>query len=89
MASSKLLIWILPAILAVSILPSIVASVFAQESPGEHIINRVEIWGLFYRLMVIAFTVGAVVMGVIAYVIFRFRESNPKNIPKAHTEGQH
>jgi hypothetical protein len=39
--------------------------------------------------MVIAFTVGAVVMGVIAYVIFRFRESNPKNIPKAQTEGQH
>lgn len=89
MASSKFLLYIIPAILAVSYLSSVVTSAFAQESPGDYIINRVEIWGLFYRLMVIAFTVGAVLMGVLTYVIFRFRESNPKNIPKARTEGQH
>jgi heme/copper-type cytochrome/quinol oxidase subunit 2 len=62
-------------------------SVFAQES-GDYIINRVEVWGLFYRLMVVAFTVGAVLMGVFAYVIFRFRESNKKNIPREPLEEQ-
>jgi len=43
------------------------------------VIRRVEIWGLFYRLMVAAFVVGAVVQGTIVYVCWRFRESNPKN----------
>ena len=37
-------------------------------SPEELIIRRVEIWGLFYRLMVVAFVVGAVVQGSIVYV---------------------
>ncbi len=86
MSSSKL-IWIIPAVTAISFLVSEMSAGFAQESPGQYIINRVEIWGLFYRLMVIAFTVGAVLMGVLAYVIFRFRESNPKNKPRM--EGQH
>ena len=40
---------------------------------------RVEIWALFYRLMVVAFVIGAVVMGTMTYVIWRFRESHPKN----------
>ncbi|HKU49345.1 MAG TPA: heme transporter CcmC [Nitrososphaera sp.] len=84
MASSKFVLSLIPAILVVSFLTTQAASVFAQESP---IINRVEVWGLFYRLMVIAFTVGAVIMGVLAYVIFRFRESNPKNFPRERTEG--
>jgi heme/copper-type cytochrome/quinol oxidase subunit 2 len=61
---------------------------FAQES-DRIIISRVEIWGLFYKGMVVAFTIGAVIMGVIAYVVFRFRESNPKNIPRTQPEGQH
>ncbi|MEW5840663.1 MAG: heme transporter CcmC [Thermoproteota archaeon] len=64
---------------------------FAQESE-RIIINRVEVWGLFYKGMVIAFTVGAIVMGVIAYVVFRFRESNPKNVPRSSSssmEGGH
>ena len=39
---------------------------------------RVEIWALFYRLMVVAFVIGAVVMGTMTYVIWRFRESHPK-----------
>lgn len=67
---------------------SIIQPAFAQES-GKVIINRVEIWGLFYKGMVIAFTIGAVIMGVIAYVVFRFRESNPRNIPRGPQEGQH
>ncbi|MEM2140587.1 MAG: heme transporter CcmC [Nitrososphaera sp.] len=65
---------------------SIIQPAFAQES-DRVIINRVEVWGLFYKGMVIAFTIGAVIMGVIAYVVFRFRESNPKNIPRGLPEG--
>jgi len=76
MASSKFALWLIPAILAVFVFVTQSESVLAQEQP---FINRVEVWGLFYRLMVIAFTVGAVLMGVLTYVIFRFRESNPKN----------
>ena len=53
-------------------------NVFAQESE-EFVIRRVEIWALFYRLMVAAFVVGAVVQGAIVYVCWRFRESHKKN----------
>jgi heme/copper-type cytochrome/quinol oxidase subunit 2 len=53
-------------------------NVFAQESQ-EYVIRRVEIWALFYRLMVAAFVVGAVVQGAIVYVCWRFRESHKKN----------
>ena len=53
-------------------------NVFAQESE-EFVIRRVEIWALFYRLMVAAFVVGAVVQGTIVYVCWRFRESHKKN----------
>jgi heme/copper-type cytochrome/quinol oxidase subunit 2 len=86
MASSKLALSLISAILAVSFLLTQAVSVFAQEAP---FINRVEVWGLFYRLMVVAFTVGAVLMGVLAYVIFRFRESNPKNMPRDRMEEHH
>lgn len=83
MASSKIALSLIPIIIAVSFLLTQAASVFAQDQP---FINRVEVWALFYRLMVIAFTVGAVLMGVIAYVVFRFRESNPKNKPRERME---
>jgi heme/copper-type cytochrome/quinol oxidase subunit 2 len=53
-------------------------NVFAQESE-EFVIRRVEIWALFYRLMVAAFVVGAVVQGAIVYVCWRFRESHKQN----------
>jgi len=53
-------------------------NVFAQE-PQEYVIRRVEIWALFYRLMVAAFVVGAVVQGAIVYVCWRFRESHKQN----------
>ena len=75
---------------------------FAQESaqqqgqestegspPEELVIRRVEIWGLFYRLMVVAFVVGAVVQGAIVYVCWRFRESNKKNMPREQLGGMH
>ena len=55
-------------------------NVFAQEQePQQFVERRVEIWALFYRLMVAAFVVGAVVQGAIVYVCWRFRESHKKN----------
>ena len=58
-------------------------------APEEIVIRRVEIWGLFYRLMVVAFVVGAVVQGTIIYISWRFRESNKKNQPREPWEGMH
>jgi heme/copper-type cytochrome/quinol oxidase subunit 2 len=55
------------------------SAVFAQETTERYLSARVEIWALFYRLMVVAFVIGAVVMGTMTYVVWRFRESNPKN----------
>jgi heme/copper-type cytochrome/quinol oxidase subunit 2 len=84
------MILLLIPVVAVSLLG--IDSVFAQESTEQYILHRVEIWALFYRLMVVAFVVGAVVMGSIAYVVWRFRESNPKNrgdITPARTGGAH
>jgi heme/copper-type cytochrome/quinol oxidase subunit 2 len=52
---------------------------FAQETTERYLIARIEIWALFYRLMVVAFVIGAVVMGTMTYVVWRFRESHPKN----------
>jgi heme/copper-type cytochrome/quinol oxidase subunit 2 len=55
-------------------------NVFAQEQgPQQFVERRVEIWALFYRLMVAAFVVGAVVQGSIVYVCWRFRESHKQN----------
>jgi heme/copper-type cytochrome/quinol oxidase subunit 2 len=65
---------------------SLIDSTFAQSSE-EVIVRRVEIWGLFYRLMVVAFVVGSVVQGVIVYICWRFGESNPKNRPREPFEG--
>ena len=87
MVSYSTIILLLIPVLAVALLGF--DSAFAQE---ERIIHRVEIWALFYRLMVVAFVIGAVVMGTIAYVTWRFRESHPKNrgdITPARSEGAH
>jgi heme/copper-type cytochrome/quinol oxidase subunit 2 len=51
----------------------------AQETTERYLSARIEIWALFYRLMVVAFVIGAVVMGTMTYVVWRFRESHPKN----------
>jgi len=54
---------------------------FAQDEPGEYMDRRVEIWNLFFRMMTVAFTIGAVVSGTLIWLIIRFRESNPKAKP--------
>jgi hypothetical protein len=56
---------------------------FGQESADStaetYVLRTVEVWGLFYRMMVAAFIVGAVVQGVILYVCWRYRESHKRN----------
>ena len=81
--NKMLLIFIFSSMAVVGI-QSILQIVYAAEG-GEIVIRRVEIWGLFYRMMVAAFIVGAVVQGLNVYISWRFRESNPrfKNIDKA------
>lgn len=96
-ANKWLLIIIFAPVLSVSFTSfifSFAQTAVAQESAGvtppeEPVIRRVEIWGLFYRLMVIAFVVGAVVQGTIIYICLRFRESNKKNQPREPLEGMH
>ena len=63
------------------IIPSVQNVMAAGDEPGEYLDRRVEIWGLFYRLMIVAFTVGTVVSGMIVWLDLRFRESNPKATP--------
>ena len=74
---SALVLILIPA--AVLTLLGVDSAVYAQETTERYLSARVEIWALFYRLMVVAFVIGAVVMGTMTYVVWRFRESNPKN----------
>jgi heme/copper-type cytochrome/quinol oxidase subunit 2 len=53
----------------------------AQDEPGEYMDRRVEIWNLFFRMMTVAFVIGAVVSGTLIWLIIRFRESNPNATP--------
>lgn len=90
MLSNSAIVLLLIPIVAFTLLG--IESAFAQASTEEYILHRVEIWALFYRLMVVAFVIGAVVMGSIFYVVWRFRESHPSNrgdITPAKTGGAH
>jgi heme/copper-type cytochrome/quinol oxidase subunit 2 len=62
-----------------------VAYADTNSAPQTYILRRVEIWNLFYRGMVAAFIVGALVQGSIVYVAWRFRESNKKTFPSEKT----
>ena len=66
------------------IIPSVQYVLAAGDSTGEYLDRRVVIWGLFYRLMIVAFTVGTVVSGLIVWLVLRFRESNPKASPTSY-----
>jgi heme/copper-type cytochrome/quinol oxidase subunit 2 len=74
---SKIMIFFMLGSMAAIGIQSVLQIVYAQES-GETVIRRVEIWALFYRLMVAAFMVGAVVQGVFIYICWRFRESHKR-----------
>ncbi len=62
------------------ILPSLEYA-FAQDEPGEYLDRRVAIWNLFFRMMTVAFVIGAVVSGTLIWLVWRFRESHPKATP--------
>lgn len=69
-------------VLAVLVIVPAVESTFAAgDEPGEYLDRRVIIWNLFFRMMTIAFVVGAVVSGTIIWQVWRFRESHPKAKP--------
>mgnify|MGYP000915175040 CR=1 FL=1 len=69
-------------VLAILVIIPTAEYVFAAgDEPGEYLDRRVVIWNLFYRMMTVAFTVGAVVSGTIIWLCWRFRESHPKSTP--------
>ena len=91
-SNSRFNIWLIVLIIfpLVGLLLSLtIGPAFAQEPSTAFIDRRVEIWALFYRGMVAAFVVGALVQGSIVYVAWRFRESNKKNKPSTSVEDAH
>jgi heme/copper-type cytochrome/quinol oxidase subunit 2 len=55
------------------------AQVGQKESAKQYINLRAEVWNEFFRMTTAAFTVGAVVSGTMIWLVWRFRESHPKN----------
>ena len=45
----------------------------------EYVDRNALAWNLFYKLMTVAFIVGAIVQGTIVFIIFRFREKKVKS----------
>mgnify|MGYP003320878606 FL=1 len=68
------------------VLPAADQAFAAGTTTGEYLDRTVVIWGLFYRLMIVAFVVGTVVSGLIVWLVLRFRESNPKAKPTPYEE---
>ena len=66
------------------IIPALDLAFAAGQEPGEYVDRRVIIWNLFFRMMTVAFTVGAVVAGTMIWLVWRFRESHPKAKPTAY-----
>ena len=66
------------------VIPALELAFAAGDEPGEYLDRRVIIWNLFFRMMTVAFTVGAVVAGTMIWLVWRFRESNPKAKPTAY-----
>ncbi len=66
------------------IVPAVDLAFAAGDEPGEYLDRRVIIWNLFFRMMTVAFTVGAVVAGTMIWLVWRFRESHPKAKPTAY-----
>ena len=68
------------------IIPTLNYALAAGDEPGEYLDRRVVIWNLFFRMMVVAFTIGAVVAGTMIWLVWRFRESNPNAKPTKYEE---
>ena len=63
---------------ALLVLP-LVSIAEAATGEKEYIKVRNEVWNLFFRMTTAAFVVGAVVSGTLIWLVWRFRESHPKN----------
>ena len=63
------------------VIPAVDYAFASPDEPGEYMDRRVLIWNLFFRMMTMAFVVGAVVSGTIIWQVWRFRESHPKAKP--------
>jgi heme/copper-type cytochrome/quinol oxidase subunit 2 len=80
-------ILVLMSILTVLVVFPTIQLVFGAEGEaGDYVQRKVEIWNLFFKMMTIAFTVGAVVSGTLIWLVWRFRESNPKAKPTKYEE---
>ncbi len=71
----------LMSVLTILIVLPTIQLVFAATDAQEYVNRKVEIWNLFFKMMTIAFTVGAVVSGTLIWLVWRFRESNPNAKP--------
>ena len=68
-------------ILSILVILPTIQLVFGADEAGKYVDRRVLIWNLFFRMMTVAFAVGAVVSGTLIWLIWRFRESHPKATP--------
>jgi heme/copper-type cytochrome/quinol oxidase subunit 2 len=68
------------------VLPTLQLALGAETGATELVQRKVEIWNLFFKMMTIAFTVGAVVSGTLIWLVWRFRESHPKAKPTKYEE---
>lgn len=73
--------YIVGALVMMAVMFTVNVAFAATAEPGEYLDRRVEIWNLFFRMMVVAITIGAVVSGTIIWLIWRFRESHPNAKP--------
>ena len=77
----KKLVGLFLVLAVIVVIPAVESAFAAGDEPGEYLDRRVVIWNLFFRMMTIAFVVGAVVSGTIIWQCWRFRESHPKAKP--------
>ncbi|MDH3312684.1 MAG: heme transporter CcmC [Nitrosopumilus sp.] len=80
----KKLVGLFLVLAVIVVIPAIESAFAAGDEPGEYLDRRAVIWNLFFRMMTIAFVVGAVVSGTMIWQCWRFRESHPKAKPTAY-----
>lgn len=79
-------ILVLMSVLTILVVLPTLELAFGAEVAEEYVQRKVEIWNLFFKMMTIAFTVGAVVSGTLIWLVWRFRESNPQAKPTEYEE---
>ncbi|HZS73977.1 MAG TPA: heme transporter CcmC [Candidatus Nitrosotalea sp.] len=67
------------ALVALALVPQFAHAQTEDKSAKQYINLRAEVWNEFFRMTTAAFTVGAVVSGTMIWLVWRFRESHPKN----------